>query len=87
MDIKDYLKSIYIYEQNLLKTICNKLIESKQEEVHDYLLSIFDEVDELNRTIYKFLIENKYLEKERIIKSEKEKLYEKLDSFYVEINS
>ena len=87
MDIKENLISIYIYEQNLLKTICNKMLESSIDEVHDYLLSIFDETDELIRKLYTFLIKNKYIEKEKIIKKEKEELYEKLDSLFLKINS
>lgn len=87
MDIKDNLISIYIYEQNLLKSITDKLINCNSDEVHDYILSIFDEIDDLNRNIYKFLIKNKYLEKEKTSKKEKEQLYEKLDSMYLEINS
>ena len=87
MDINDNLKSIYIYEQNLLKTICNKMLDSSLDEVHDYLLSIFDEIDELIRIIYKFLTENKYLEKEKINKREKAWLFEKLDGLFLEIDS
>ena len=49
MDIKDNLKSIYIYEQSLLKTICDKMLDSSSDEVHDYLLSVFDETDRLVR--------------------------------------
>ena len=87
MDIKDNLKSIYIYEQNLLKTICDKMLDSSSDEVHDYLLSVFDETDELVRMIYKYLLKSKYIEKEKIIKKEKENLYEKLDSLFLQINS
>lgn len=87
MNIKDNLMSIYIYEQNLLKTTSSKLLECTSEEVHDYILSIFDEIDNLNRNIYKFLVKNKYIEKEKISKKSKEEIYEKLDSLYLEINS
>lgn len=87
MDIKDNLISIYIYEQNLLKTISSKLLECTSDEVHDYILSIFDEIDDLNRKIYKYLTKNKYIEKEKTSKKEKEQIYEKLDSLYLEINS
>lgn len=86
MDIKDNLKSIYIYEQNLLKSVTDKLLECNSDIVHDYILSIFDEIDDLNRYLYKFLVKNKYIEKEKTSKKEKEQLYDKLDSMYLEIN-
>lgn len=86
MDIKDNFMSIYIYEQNLLKTTADRLLECNSDLVHDYILNIFDELDELNRKIYKFLIKNRYLEKEKTKKREKEQIYEELDSLYLNIN-
>ena len=86
MNIKDNFMSIYIYEQNLLKTTADRLLECNSDLVHDYILNIFDELDELNRKIYKFLIKNRYLEKEKTKKREKEQIYEELDSLYLNIN-
>ena len=87
MNIKDNLISIYIYEQNLLKSTSEKLLNCNSDEVHDYILSIFDEIDDINRILYKFLVKSKYKEKEKTSKKEKEELYEKLDSMYLEISS
>ena len=58
MNEKENLLSLYIYEQNLLKSCTNKLLESSSEEVHDNLLNIFDEVDDLNRKLYNYLLKN-----------------------------
>lgn len=52
MNEKENLSTIYIYEQNLLKSCTNKLLEASSEQVHDYILSIFDEIDELTRKLY-----------------------------------
>ena len=87
MNIKDNLISIYIYEQNLLKSTSEKLLNCNSDEVHDYILSIFDEIDDINRILYKFLVKSKYIEKEKTSKKGKEELYEKLDSMYLEISS
>ena len=87
MNIKDNLISIYISEQNLLKKVTEKLLDCTSDEVHDYILSIFDEIDDINRKLYKFLVKSKYIEKEKTSKKEKEEIYEKLDSLYLEINS
>ena len=64
MNEKENLLSLYIYEQNLLKSCTNKLLESSSEEVHDNLLNIFDEVDDLNRKLYNYLLKNDLIKKE-----------------------
>jgi len=86
MNEKENLSTIYIYEQNLLKSCTNKLIESSSEQVHDYILSIFDEIDELNRKLYKYLLKNNLIKKERINRKKREDLFEELDNLYLRIN-
>lgn len=86
MNEKENLLSLYIYEQNLLKSCTNKLLESSSEEVHDNLLNIFDEVDDLNRKLYNYLLKNDLIKKERITKKKKEALYEELDNLLLKIN-
>lgn len=86
MNEKENLLSLYIYEQNLLKSCTNKLLESSSEEVHDNLLNIFDEVDDLNRKLYNYLLKNDLIKKEHITKKKKEALYEELDNLLLKIN-
>ena len=86
MNEKENILSLYIYEQNLLKSCTNKLLESSSEEVHDNLLNIFDEVDDLNRKLYNYLLKNDLIKKERITKKKKEALYEELDNLLLKIN-
>jgi hypothetical protein len=80
------LKTLYIYEQNLLKSCTNKLLESSNEVIHDNILSIFDNIDELNRKLYKYLEKNKIIKKEKVTKRKKENLYEELDCLFLRIN-
>ena len=83
---QESIKTLYIYEQNLLKSCTTKLIESSNEIIHDNILSIFDNIDELNRTLYKYLIKENMIQKEKSSKKKKESLYEELDSLYLTIN-
>ena len=64
MKEKENLMTLYLYEQNLLKTLTTKLLESSNEIVHDNILSIFDNIDELNRMLHKYLINNQLITKE-----------------------
>jgi len=82
----DNIKTLYIYEQNLLKSCTNKLLESSNEIIHDNILSIFDNIDELNRKLYKYLEKNNFIKKEKVTKRKKENLYEELDSLLLRIN-
>lgn len=86
MKEQENIKTLYIYEQNLLKSCTNKLIESSNETIHDNILSIFDNIDELNRILYKYLIKENIIEKEKSSRKKKESLYEELDSLYLTIN-
>ena len=86
MNEKENLLTIYIYEQNLLKSCTNKLLEASSEELHDNLLSIFDEIDELNRKLYNYLLKHELIKKERITRKKKEALYEELDTMLLRIN-
>lgn len=86
MKEKENLMTLYLYEQNLLKTLTTKLLESSNEIVHDNILSIFDNIDELNRTLYKYLINNQLITKERASSKKKELLYEQLDTLLLRIN-
>ena len=86
MNEKENLSTIYIYEQNLLKSCTNKLIELSSEELHDNLLSIFDEIDELNRKLYNYLLKHELIKKERTTRKKKEALYEELDTMLLRIN-
>lgn len=86
MNEKENLSTIYLCEQNLLKSCTSKLLESSNEIVHDNILSIFDNVDELNRTLYNYLLKNDFIKKEKTTKKKKETLYEELDSMLLRIN-
>lgn len=86
MKEKENLMTLYLYEQNLLKTLTTKLLESSNEIVHDNILSIFDNIDELNRMLYKYLINNQLITKERVSSKKKEILYEQLDTLLLRIN-
>ncbi len=86
MKEKENLMTLYLYEQNLLKTTTNKLLESSNETMHDYILSIFDNIDELNRILYKYLLKHKLITKENTSKKKKESLYEELDTMLLRIN-
>ena len=80
------LQTLYIYEQNLLKSCANKLVEASNELVHDNLLCIFDNIDELNRKLYNHLKQNNLIKKEYVSRIKKEKLYEELDCLLLKIN-
>lgn len=80
------LKVIYLYEQNLLKSCTNKLIESSNEILHDNILSVFDNIDELNRKLYNYLLKNKIIINDQITRKKKENLYEELDILLLRIN-
>lgn len=86
MKEKENLMTLYLYEQNLLKTLTTKLLESSNEIIHDNILSIFDNIDELNRMLYKYLINNQLITKERVSSKKKELLYEQLDTLLLRIN-
>lgn len=86
MKEQENIKTLYIYEQNLLKSCTTKLIESSNETIHDNILSIFDNIDELNRMLYKYLTKENIITKEKSSKKKKESLYEELDSLYLTIN-
>lgn len=86
MKEQENIKTLYIYEQNLLKSCTTKLIESSNEIIHDNILSIFDNIDELNRILYKYLTKENIITKEKSSKKKKESLYEELDSLYLTIN-
>jgi len=86
MKDKESLLSVYLYEQNLLKSITTKLIDSSNEIVHDNILSIFDNIDEINRKLYNYLLKEELIIKEKTTKKKKEDLYEELDSLLLRIN-
>lgn len=86
MKEKENLMTLYLYEQNLLKTTTNKLLEASNEIMHDYILSIFDNIDELNRILYNYLLKHKLITKESTSKKKKENLYEELDTMLLRIN-
>ena len=86
MKDKESLLSVYLYEQNLLKSITTKLIDSSNEIVHDNILSIFDNIDEINRKLYNYLLKEELIIKEKTTKKKKEDLYEELDSLLIRIN-
>lgn len=86
MKEKENLMTLYLYEQNLLKTLTTKLLESSNEIVHDNILSIFDNIDELNRMLHKYLINNQLITKEIVSSKKKEILYEQLDTLLLRIN-
>ena len=86
MKEKENLRTLYIYEQNLLKSTVSKLIESSNEIVHDSILSIFDNIDEINRKLYNYLLKEELIIKEKTTKKKKEELYEELDSLLLRIN-
>lgn len=80
------LMTIYLYEQNLLKTLTLKLLDSSNEVVHDNILSMFDNVDELTRKIYNYLKKNDMIVQNKVSKKKKESLYEELDEMLCRIN-
>jgi hypothetical protein len=84
--MKENIRTLYLYEQNLLKTCTNKLLESSNEIVHDNILSIFDNIDEINRKLYNYLLKEELIIKEKTTKRKKEDLYEELDSLLLRIN-
>lgn len=84
--MKENLRTLYIYEQNLLKTCTSKLIESSNEIVHDNILSIFDNIDEINRKLYNYLLKEEMIIKDKTTKRKKEDLYEELDTLLLRIN-
>ncbi len=86
MKEKENLSALYLYEQNLLKSVTSKLLESSNEIVHDNILSIFDNIDELTRTLYNYLLKHELITKEKTTKKKKEILYEELDSLLLRIN-
>ena len=86
MEEKEKLSTLYIYEQNLLKSCVNKLLNSSNEIIHDNILSIFDNIDEINRKLYKYLLKEELIVKKRVTKKKKETLYEELDSLLLRIN-
>ncbi len=86
MKEKENVMTLYLYEQNLLKTLTTKLLESSNEIVHDNVLSIFDNIDELNRMLHKYLINNQLITKEIVSSKKKELLYEQLDTLLLRIN-
>lgn len=86
MKDKESLRALYIYEQNLLKSCTEKLIESSNEIIHDNILSIFDNIDEINRKLYNYLLKEEIITKEKTTKKKKEDLYEELDGLLLRIN-
>ncbi len=86
MQEKDDIKLLYTYEQNLLKSCTETLLESSSEIIHDNILNIFDNVYEINIRIYKYLLKEQLIKKERTTKRKKEILYEELDSLLLRIN-
>ena len=86
MKEKESIRTLYLYEQNLLKTCTNKLLESSNEIVHDNILSIFDNIDEINRKLYNYLLKEELIIKEKTTKRKKEDLYEELDCLLLRIN-
>lgn len=86
MKEKENLMTLYLYEQNLLKTLTTKLLESSNEIVHDNILSIFDNIDELNRTLHKYLLKHDLIKKETVTTKKKENLYEELDTLLLRID-
>lgn len=86
MKEKENLLTIYLYEQNLLKTLTTKLLESSNEIIHDNILSIFDNIDELNRLLHNYLLNHELIKKEKATSKKKESLYEELDTLLLRIN-
>ena len=84
MDIEQ-INSLYIREQNLLKSSVEKLIESSNEIVHDNILSVFDNIDEINRKLYNYLKEKEFIKNKYINKNKKEQKYEELDSLLLKV--
>lgn len=80
------IKTLYIYEQNLLKTCTTNLLEAYDENLHDNILSIFDSIDELNRKLKSYIKQKSNLKKELISKKKKENLYEELDNMLLRIS-
>ena len=86
MKEKENLLTLYLYEQNLLKTLTTKLLESSNEIIHDNILSIFDNIDELNRLLHNYLLKHELIKKEKVTPKKKESLYEELDTLLLRIN-
>lgn len=86
MKTEESIETLYLYEQNLLKSCTNKLLESSNEIVHDNILSIFDNTDEITRKLKKYLEEKELIRNEKSTRKKKESLYEELDSLLLRIN-
>ena len=86
MKDSENIKTIYFYEQNLLKSIVTKLLDSSNEIIHDNILSIFDNTDEINRKLYNYLVKEGLIIKDKLPKKKKEDLYEELDEMLLRIN-
>jgi hypothetical protein len=86
MKDNENIKTIYFYEQNLLKSIVTKLLDSSNEIIHDNILSIFDNTDEINRKLYNYLVKEGLIIKDKLPKKKKEDLYEELDEMLLRIN-
>lgn len=86
MKDKENIRTLYIYEQNLLKSCTTKLLEASNEVLHDNILSIFDNIDEINRKLYNYLLKEEMIVKDRTTKKKKEDLYEELDTLLLRIN-
>lgn len=86
MEERESLRTLYLYEQNLLKSCTTKLIESSSEIVHDNILSVFDNIDEINRKLHNYLLKEEMITRERTTKKKKEDLYEELDNLLLRIN-
>lgn len=85
--MNESIMTLYIYEQNLLKSCVSKLIESSSEIMHDNVLSIFDNIDEINRRLYNFLLKGKAITIEKTTKKKKETLYDDLDTLLLRIDA
>ena len=86
MKTEESIETLYLYEQNLLKSCTNKLLESSNEIVNDNILSIFDNTDEITRKLKKYLEEKELIRNEKSTRKKKESLYEELDSLLLRIN-
>ena len=86
MKDNENIKTIYLYEQNLLKSCADKLLDSSNEIIHDNILSIFDNTDEINRKLYNYLLKQDLIIKDKLPKKKKEDLYEELDEMLLRIN-
>lgn len=86
MKEQENIFTLYLYEQNLLKSTTSKLLESSSEILHDNILSIFDNIDELTRKLRQYLLKNELIKQEKTTKKKKENLYEELDILLLRIN-